>query len=140
MLRLFATLAIAIAGAALPAMAETKWKPISQTATHLIYVAESQPDEILPANSVWLMFSILDINSATTIKSSKMLFEGDCKNGRVRTLQEAHYRGDMGAGDVVNVGDRGLGTWRFPVPNTAETLVAQIVCPKRQQSQRRPPA
>jgi hypothetical protein len=70
-------------------------------------------------------------NSSTSTKygdlSSKMLYEADCREERIRVLAGRFYTEPMGAGPPSTSGDQPQ-EWGYVTPNSAEERIAHILC------------
>ena len=59
--------------------------------------------------------------------SNKWISEYDCKDERVRSLQEMHYSGHMGEGEIM-YSSRTPGNWQYVSPESMGAIDHKLVC------------
>jgi hypothetical protein len=60
-------------------------------------------------------------------RSTKVIAEYDCKEGRIRVLQEEYFSGQMGAGERLG-GNSEPSNWFSAVPGTRGATLLKFVC------------
>ena len=60
-------------------------------------------------------------------RSTKVIAEYDCKEGRIRVLQEEYFSGQMGAGERLG-GNSEPSNWFSAVPGTRGATLLKYVC------------
>ncbi|MGX6571264.1 surface-adhesin E family protein [Cupriavidus necator] len=114
------------------------WRPVAETDTEQVLIAEPDSPQRNRANRVWVIMSVLPLqeNAAAAdplpYGSIKTLYEADCQGERVRNAQRIIYRGPMGTGKILP-GYRyspEMGNWLVPLPDSVEEIVLEAVCSK----------
>ena len=118
-----------IMAAALSFSVKAEWSYVANTDSFTAYLDFSTLRKTPNGFRVWDLHNYNTRPSGGALSVSGLI-ECDCKEERIKTLQESHYSGIMGHGEVLKSSNT-AGQWEYAMPESIAEALLKAVCGRK---------
>jgi hypothetical protein len=103
-----------------------QWEPVIETGLGTVYV---RADGIQRDGDIRRVWVLIDRKSAAQSgsRSSRNLYELNCKDLRHRRIQAEAFSGQLAGGERTSV-DNSPTPWKYPAPDTVDEAIMRLAC------------